>query len=692
MADQDTRAIALIADDDPTMRLMMEKVVEQLGLVAAVAADGDEAMTLLAGLSPALVLLDVEMPGVTGYEVCRRVRQTDGGHHVPVIMVTAHDDIASVDQAYEAGATDFIAKPINWPVFGHRLKYILRNAGTVQALDASEAANKALLHAIPDRLYLVDGSGAVRRALHADAEPIDHIRAALPANVVDHALACIGNVLTNRRTQTHEYEIKAKDGQTSHFETRYVLQSNDRVLTIIRDISERKLAEQRIRQLANYDTLTGLPNRALFEERAAAVIADTAATDETVAVLYVDLDRFSRINDSLGHTVGDTVLKSVALRVSRLVYGGSDGVGRRELARFGGDEFVIFVRHADAREQATTLAGDIIDALSRPFTHEGHEFVVTPSVGISLSGHHGDDVEALIKNADTAVYSAKSDGRNKFRIYADTMNTRSLQRLSLELALRRAIDAGELTLNYQPKYRAEDLNIAGAEALVRWHSKDHGAVSPEVFVPMAEELGLIEELGQFVLESACRDLAALDRSGKSPIAIAVNMSGREFLFGDPATRLQDAVTRFGIPPRRIEVELTESVLMHDIDRVERCLNSIRELGFRLSVDDFGTGFSSLGYLKRFPIHALKIDRSFVQDIPDNGEDVAICEAILALARSLGLHVVAEGVETDEQLAWLRNNGCELLQGFLLSKPLPFDAFTALLDGPGAVPQPVSATR
>ncbi len=440
----------------------------------------------------------------------------------------------------------------------------------------------------------------------------------------------------------------------------------------------RLIAAARIRQLAYYDALSGLPNVKLFRHRLADTLVDAKESKDSLAVLYVDLDRFKRINDTLGHTVGDRVIKSVAGRLSQCVHRRGDGVGQFELARLSGDQFLIFLRHRHAHREARELAKDIAQELAQPFSNGGQELVVTASIGAAIYPDHGEDAEELLKAADVAVTQAKQAGRRSFSMYSRKMSARALQRLSLEHEIRIALEQNQFQLYYQPKYRAGDLKIIGAEALLRWFHPTRGEISPGNFISVAEEAGQISELSRWVVGAACSQMRAWEDAGMPVVPIAVNLSPEDFLRDDPVDMVKSAMASTGVLASNLNLEITESALMHDTSKVSASLRLLKELGCGLSVDDFGTGYSSLAYLKRFPLDTLKIDRSFVSDISTDSDDAAICSAIIAMGRALGLKVVAEGVETDEQLRRLRADGCDQFQGFLLSRPVPADLFIELL--------------
>ncbi|MBS0554354.1 MAG: EAL domain-containing protein, partial [Proteobacteria bacterium] len=436
------------------------------------------------------------------------------------------------------------------------------------------------------------------------------------------------------------------------------------------DISQVKESEQRIRDLAYYDPLTGLPNRRLLDDRLQVELAHASRQHGRVAVMFVDLDRFKRINDSLGHEVGDQLLVEVARRL-RSCLREDDTV-----ARMGGDEFVVVMSDFDGPEGAVHAAGRMADALRDPIAVDGRELVVTCSIGISLYPDDGADSSTLIKNADVAMYRAKDEGRNAFQLYQPAMNARSLEHLALEAALHRALPADELLLHYQPIISVDGRNIVAAEALLRWRHPDLGLVSPAEFIPIAEETGLIVPIGEWVLRTACAQHAAWRAAGRLPIRMMVNISARQFRDHGFVDMVRRVLRETGMPPHLLTLELTESILMDDTRQGIVLLEELRLLGLRVALDDFGTGYSSLGYLKRFPIDELKIDRLFVRDIDRNPRDAALAAAIISIGHSLGLCVVGEGVETAAQLDTLASHGCDFVQGFHFSPPVAAEAFPA----------------
>ncbi len=444
------------------------------------------------------------------------------------------------------------------------------------------------------------------------------------------------------------------------------------------DISERKASEQRIHRLAYYDALTQLPNRTLFQDRLHTALQHAERHREWVVLMFLDLDRFKPINDSLGHAAGDRMLKDVAVRLAACV--GEDDT----VARMGGDEFTLLLRSSASRDaalhRAIHVAEQILDSLAQAFVLEGREFFVTASIGIALGPQDGNEPSQLMKNADTAMYHAKERGKNNFQFYQAAMNASALERLELEGDLRHALEQGEFLLHYQPQFSGNGKRLTGVEALLRWQHPKRGLVSPSAFIPVLEELGLVVQVGDWVLTEACRQLNIWHHNKIRVPKVSVNLSARQFSDGDLRQRIERILVESRIPAACLELELTESILMQDVGAALQTLTDLKNLGVCIAIDDFGTGYSSLNYLKQFPIDVLKIDRSFVDGLPHGEQDGQIARAIIAMAHSLNMSVIAEGVETQEQLDFLRTYDCDEVQGYLLGRPMPAHRFEAQFCG------------
>ncbi|WP_371762946.1 putative bifunctional diguanylate cyclase/phosphodiesterase [Massilia sp.] len=697
-------ATVLVADDDPVMRLLMLEMLEGVGLEGIEAADGQEAVALAHAHAPDLILLDVEMPRMDGFAACRAIRDLPNGAMVPIVMVTGGDDLEAVTNAYEAGATDFVSKPINWPILGHRVLYVLRASDAIVRLRIADAQNRAVLAAIPDTFFRMsrdgfyldyepgrDGPGRGVRDAGVDEQIVGrHVTDVLPRDIAERLFEQVGMALHVQQVRSVEYEL-IRFGEALHFEARLVATGPNEVLGLVRDISERKRAEEQIRRLAYCDSLTGIPNRQAFLEMLERELQRSKIGNKKFAVLFMDLDAFKRINDTLGHNVGDQLLKQVSDRLRETIrpndlMSRGDLVPRADtpdsagtnLARLGGDEFTILIPDLERVEHALNVAHRVKDAMRRPFVIEGNEIFVTASIGISLFPEDGDDCTSLLKYADTAMYHAKNCGKNNAKLYSSSLTMQIMSHVRLEVGLRRALQNDELYLLYQPQLDVRSNEIVGVEALVRWRHAERGVVSPNEFIPLAEETGLIVPIGEWVLRTACDQARHWQKLGRRPVRIAVNLSAKQFKDENLSQIVLSALHDTGLDPRLLELELTEGTLMDDAKATLATLEQLRGIGVYLSIDDFGTGYSSMNYLKRFDVRALKIDRSFISGLPQDSENAAITRAIIAMAHGLKMIVVAEGVETGEQLVLLEEYGCDLVQGFYLGRPAPPEAVSGML--------------
>jgi diguanylate cyclase (GGDEF)-like protein len=676
----------LIADDDAILREIAGAMLKEAGFAVHSVASGDAAVAACALRMPDIALLDVEMEGGDGYQACANIRCLPGGADLPIVMVTGCDDSASIDQAYEAGATDFIVKPINWALLTHRVRYVMRGARTIEALRFSEQKNAALLKAIPDGIFLVDSAGSINHCF-SSIEGLPHVSTPpgeaqslfdlLPPPKRGHAMDCLSSALRGEPA-VFEFSYDGKGSAGRHFECRYLPNAGGQVLAIIRDITARKETDARIHRLAYFDALSGLPNREWIRDYLGQALAEARRRHRHLALLYVDLDQFKRINDTLGHVTGDALLRQVAERLQGVIDQISvDGV-QGQIARLGGDEFMVVLTGLRDAMQAEEAAQRMLTEHALPYWQASYELVVTSSIGIAKYPEHGDDVQSLLKNAEAAMYGAKSSGRNQLRVYDSAVNARALRRLSLEIELRRAVEDSSLEVYYQPKYDTRSLKLTGGEALLRWFHPSRGQIPTADFIAIAEETGLIGDIGKWTLQRVCRDIAQWRADGLEPPRIAVNVSGRDFMHPEALIRISDTVAKANLSASQFELELTEGVLMRDAEAGRRSLLALKEFGFALAVDDFGTGYCSLNYLKRFPLDTLKIDRSFVADISGDPDDAAIVRAIIALGHSLSLKIVAEGVTNEAQLKFLQAEGCDAIQGFLMSPAVAADVFVELL--------------
>jgi PAS domain S-box-containing protein len=705
--------IALIVDDDVMMRLLIRQTLERAGFVCHEAEHGAAALESFPRLQPDIVLLDVLMPRMDGYAACAALRERPEGALVPVLMLTGLDDVESIDRAYEVGATDFISKPINWGILSHRVRYILRASQAFRDL----AKNRAGLENAQRIARLGSWEWDLPRDQVHWSDETYRILGLAPGSAAPHFTTFLERVhpddqaglrdAVSRLIRSGEFEgrvvrLQCPDGGLRFAQLQCVSACDatgtpTELSGTIQDVTELKQAEERIRYLAYYDGTTKLPNRQFFMERLQQALALARRYHRQLAVLSLDLDQFKRINDTLGHKAGNELLVAVsqrlagAVRVSDLLSREDDarrpGVDTIEtIARLDGDEFSLLIVELAHYHDAAKVARRLLDELRKPFAVAGQEVFVSASIGLALHPLDGEDAESLLKNAGAAMHFAKDQGRDNYQFYSRDMNATALEKLALESQLRKALERDELLLYFQPKIDAGTGSIAGVEALIRWKHPELGMVPPSQFIPVAEETGLIVQIGEWVLETACRQNHAWQRAGYPPVHVAVNIASLHFRQGGLIDSVARALHDTGLDPEWLELEVTESMLMEKVnsqgeDTALETLFKLKDMGVRLAIDDFGTGYSSLSYLKRFPLDTLKIDRSFVKDLPRDAEDAAIAKAVIAMARSLKLAVVAEGVETAEQLAFLQQHGCDLVQGYLFSRPVPGEEFATMLGRP-----------
>ncbi len=695
-----TSGMALIVDDDLTVRILARETLEQAGFIVTDIADGAQALSAFEQVKPDIILLDVMMPGTNGFTVCKQIRRHPDGKNTPILMMTGLDDVDSIKQAFEIGATDFITKPVNWLILGHRVRYLLRAGQALQELSKSQARlSYALqiarmgswewdiendeLHWSEEacQIFNIDPVG-LEGSYHAFLNSVHPLDKEFVSSQLEEALR-------NNKPYSIDHLILLPNGTERYVHTEaQIFSDNDgrpvKMTGTVQDITERRNTEQQIRYLAYYDNLTGLPNGVLFKENLQHAIAYAERHNRKVATLFLDLDRFKRINDTLGHTTGDKLLQGIAERLTQCIRK-HDHVTREDptqtlgsIARLGGDEFTILLDDMCHSQDAAKVALRIIEKTAHPFELDGHEVFVTASIGISVYPNDGKDIVTLIKNADTAMYHAKDLGRNNFQYYAESMNATAFERLMLETQLRKALEREEFMLYYQPQVNIQSGTIIGFEALIRWQNPELGMVAPSTFIPLAEETGLIIRIDDWVIATACKQLKMWEDAGLPPVRVAVNLSGQHFSQKNLPETIRKIIAETGINPQYLELEVTEGVLMRNAEETIATLNDLKEMGLSLSVDDFGTGYSSLSYLKRFSLDTLKIDQSFVSDVIDDADNAAIITAIIAMARSLKLKIIAEGVETLEQLDFLRAHGCYEMQGYLFSRPSPEEATTRML--------------
>jgi diguanylate cyclase (GGDEF)-like protein/PAS domain S-box-containing protein len=803
------------------LRLVTGESLKQFGFEVLEAADGEEALVCFDEQRPDIIMLDVKMPLLDGFSACERLRTHPAGALTPILMVTGLDDEDSITRAYEAGATDFITKPFNWLILGHRLRYMLRASRSIEALHMSEMKNRALLNAVPDLMLRIDRDGVLKE--FREGTGFSHstcmafsvgrkLHDVLPLEVAHHIVDGARLTLATNESQILEYANGVPEEERIECEARLVPCGSQEVLVIVRDITEKKRSERALReseeryalaalgandglwdwdlrtntihlsgrwkgmigyeddevgnnveewfdrihpddadrvrmeinthlegkslhfqsehrvmckdgnhrwmlsraialrdeqglayrmagsqtdvteqkrvaeqliQEAFYDGLTKLPNRALFMDRLDHAVKRSERTGRRFAVLFIDLDRFKVVNDSLGHLAGDLLLTETAERISRCIRPADT------FARFGGDEFIILLEDIGEATAVVTVAGRIRDALRAPFLLVGREVFVTASIGIALDEGEYGRPQDMLRDADIAMYRAKESEPGSWVVFDSSMHKSTIKVLELQNDLRRGLEDSQFFMVYQPIIDLSSGGVASLEALLRWTHPVRGVIPPNAFVPLAEETGLIVPIGEWVIERVCRQIREwLDNGIEIPVA--VNLSARQLRDKNLAETVSRCLRQSDVGPAWLELEITESSFMSNWDVSRQTLSRLEALGVRLTLDDFGTGYSSLNYLNRLPVTKLKIDRSFVTALAFNEEQHGIVRTILDLAASMKMDVVAEGVETSEQLGRLKEMNCRLVQGYLFSKPLDVksvEAYLRLPLPPPATPPP-----
>jgi diguanylate cyclase (GGDEF)-like protein/PAS domain S-box-containing protein len=673
-----------VVDDDAVTRLMLCRFLEKLGYETLGLNNGQEALSALDNGLPDVVLLDASMPIMDGFETLSIMKNRSDSKNIPVLMITGLNDDNSVDEAYAAGAVDFIPKPIHWAMLRNRVRYLLKD------IEAQRQINLASIvyDNTSEGIVVTNPKGIIQSVNPA----FSIITGYFPEEVIGKSMNLVSSGRHNRAFYKKFWESlqvsgrwqgefwnRRKDGAVfPQWATVSAVKSADGQCTnyvgVFSDLSALKESEANLLYLSGHDTLTDLPNRHLFQERLALALTESKERDGRVCVMLLDLDRFKVVNETLGHDKGDDLLVRVGRRLSKCLSQPST------LGRMGGDEFGVIIPRFNHSQDAARIAHDMLESLKTPFPIDGEdmEFFIGASIGIGLSPTDGEDVKTLLKNADAAMYHAKEQGRNNFQFYRDDLNTASMARMLMESSLRSALEKEEFVLYYQPQMDLASGKLVGAEALIRWIHPMQGIISPGEFIPLAEETGLIVPMGEWALRTACRQMKKWTKAGLPSLRVAVNLSGIQFKQPDFTDVVFKITQETGIEHRWLELELTESIAMGDVEETFHKLNTLAKNDIPLAIDDFGTGFSSLSYLKRFPFGTLKIDRSFVRNCPEDIEDAAVVRTIIGLAKSLGLTVIAEGVEEKVQLEFLRDHGCNEIQGYLYSRPIPAKEFATFI--------------
>jgi diguanylate cyclase (GGDEF)-like protein/PAS domain S-box-containing protein len=699
-ATQEKKTRILIADDEAQIREVLHELLEA-DYECVEVSSAEEALAVVRQENFELVLSDIMMGGITGLEMVPQVLEL--APDTVVIMISGEQNIESAIEALRAGAFDYITKPFDL----RHVEAAVKRALEHQALRRSKRyyenfleeivkqrtaeLNKAnqtlsvLIQASPLAIFVLDTEGKVilwNPAAEAmfgwsETEVLNHPFPLVPEEKRETFRAGFEGALEGKAVTDYQTRRPKKDGTLIDVNVwmAALFDANGEIngiMAIVADITERKQAEARINYLAYHDTLTGLPNRVSFEEQLAASLTHAESNQESLAVMFLALDRFKKFNDTLGHIIGDQLLKSVAGRLALSMNEGD------AVARFGSDEFGFLLAGIKGAEDVARRAREFQGTLERPFNIESHELYVTSSIGISLYPLDGRDSQELLKSAGAALYRAKQAGGSNYQFYTADMNEEALQRLALENQLRWGLERKEYRVYYQPQVNIDTGQITGMEALVRWQHPELGLVPPAQFIPLAEDTGLIAPLGEWVLRTACAQTKQWHDCGFQNLHVAVNLSPRQFQQPDLVLMIERLLKETGLDASCLELEVTESSVMKNAESAIRTLGELRAMGIKISIDDFGSGYSSLSYLKTLPIDILKIDQSFVRDMTTDPKDAAIAMAIIQLAHSLQLLVKAEGVETEDQLRFLRLLRCDEMQGYLFCMPLPAEAFEHLL--------------
>jgi diguanylate cyclase (GGDEF)-like protein len=675
------RPLVLLVDDDAIPRVIARESLQSAGFDVEEASNGREGVAAFERLRPALVLMDALMPEMDGFAACAAIRALPGGGHTPILMMTSLDDVESIRHAFEAGATDFATKPVHGNILGFRVGHLIRAGMAYDEVHRADGSNRALLQAIPDLVLRVsrDGvilenqmdQGRVRRSRY-ERYLGRKLSEVLPSEVSRKALELVDRVLATGGLHSAEFQLP-EVRRVRHLEARVIGSGDAGAIFFLRDITRRRQREGRLAPTVLNDPLTGLPNRERFVQRLDEELARSRRYQERFAVAILRFDLFREFVNEYGENLGGRILRTFA---------GALAGSLREtdmVARISPNEFGLLLTRLEGKYSTNLVVRRILDLLSQGVAADKMTVHFTACAGVTLAGQAGaDSVSSLLKEADVALSRARRMGRNQLQIFSPEMSRNVSRRIGLEAELADAVEKKRFIVHYQPAVDLWTGRIVGAEALVRLVNPETGIVPPMEFIPLAEETGIIVAITEQVVREACRQLKAWQEEGLPSLVVAVNISGRDFQNTGLAAKVTGLVREAGLDPSHLEIEITESVAMHDFQRTLHILQGLRSEGMRVAIDDFGTGYSSLAYLKRFPIQTLKIDRAFIKDMMQDSQDRAIVNAIIGMAHAMNMEVLAEGVERPDQLEYLLDKKCDRAQGYHFGKPVPADEFKAMV--------------
>ncbi len=695
----------LVVSTDGSIRSLAREILEAGGCTVHEAADRDEALDRCSGRPPQIVVADVDAPEFDAKQCFEALRARCSTNPPLILALTDARDAAVLEAAHDAGASDLICKPLQAPLLAQRVRCLLRSHRNTSELWRSrfsllEAQRISRVgnwewNAETDEMHWSD---QMFRILGLDpqstATNFEQLSQCIHPEDRDEVVRQISAARDLCKSFSADHRIQLPDGEIRHVHQQgeWLAEHpgsssgfSSWLAGTIQDVTDQIRANEEIRHLANFDSLTGLANRRHFKETLAASLVQAQGNNQLLALLYMDLDQFKRINDTLGHSAGDELLRNVA-ELLRTHMRASDLIGRIDrsppslsVSRLGGDEFTILLSGIDSPDAAGEVAQRVLRALPEPVSIGEHQVSTTGSIGIAVYPVDGEDVETLVMHADTAMYHAKSSGRNNYRFFNKSMNSDTLRKLTLEARLRKAIENDELRIEFQPKVCLTTRRVTGMEALLRWEDSEMGVVAPKEIIPVAEDTGLIDAIGLRVLETACAQNRAWQVAGYRAVPVAVNVSSRQLIHRDLHRTVGDALQKSHLDPQLLEIEITETAIMQDDEEAAMILRDLRAIGVRIALDDFGTGYSSLSYLTRFPLDTLKMDRCLVRDVDSDPAALGVAKAVIDMAHSLNLKVVAEGVDSEEQAQLLQQKGCDEMQGFLFSPAVPASEFAGFLE-------------